>query len=149
MATVTKFNRDMIKKYLDKRDTRYLRDSDGDFRVDFERDEDIGREISIWFMAQGEHAEIYSVLMKSDKRLSKPEWDHTIPVCNTWNLEKRWPKAYLAVKDPEKDTIAEIFLEGQIDLEKGIHLELFEHYTDSILAAGVSFWVWAKTEHGL
>lgn len=149
MPNVQRFDRSMIERYLKQTGYKYLRDSDGDFHVNFHYEEDTGCELSILLCAEGKGSEIYSIRVLSDKRIPKSDWGRAIMLCNTWNKERRWPKAYLHVSDPAKDTVASIVLEQQIDLEKGIHQELLDHLTSSILLGGYVFWQWAHKENGL
>ncbi len=148
MPTVQKFDRSMIERYLKSRNLKYLVDSDGDYRVEFAYDESVGCGLKVLLIAAGPRHQIYQIVVLSDKRIPQKDWARAVMACNTWNKEKRWPKAYLYVADPSKDTVGMIMLEGQIDLEKGIHQELFNDFTDTIIATATSFWKWAHTEQG-
>lgn len=148
MPTVKKFDRSMIENYLKSRNLKYLVDSDDDYRVEFAYSESTGCELTVLLIAAGAKREIYQILVLSDKRIPKKDWGQAIMACNTWNKEKRWPKAYLYVSDPSKDSVGMIMLEGQIDLEKGIHQELFDDFTDTIIVTANSFWEWAHKEQG-
>jgi putative sensory transduction regulator len=149
MPTVETFNRGMIEKYLKANDLRFLKDEDGDFVVDFAYDEDCGCELSFRLLAEGQQSEIYVIRAMADKRIQKADWGRAIMLCNTWNMERRWPRSYLYVRDQSKDTTGGIVLEEQIDLEKGIHQELLDHYTDTVMSAAYSFWQWAHKEQNL
>jgi len=149
MSTVQRFDHTVIEKYLKGRDLKYLRDSEGDYRIDFAYDEDTGCELTVWLIASGQHNEIYEVLVISDKRIPKSDWEKIIMLCNTWNRERRWPKAYLYVRDSATDTIGHIRLEQQIDLEQGIHQELFNDFTNTIILGAFLFWEWAHKEQNL
>ncbi len=149
MPTVQRFDRNMIEKHLKARSVKYLRDSDGDFRIEFAYDEDTGCELTVWLIAAGTQNQIYDVLVVSNKRIPKSDWARAIMVCNTWNKEWRWPTAYLYVSDPSTDTTGTIRLEQQIDLEPGIHQELLGDFTDTIITGAFAFWKWAHKEQGL
>lgn len=149
MTTVQKFDRSMIEKFLKKRDLKYLVDRDGDYRIDFSYDPDIQCELTVWLIAGGSDHDIYNVLITSNKRIAKSDWGRAIFACNTWNKERRWPKAYLDVSDPNKDSWGYIALEHQILLSAGIHQELLDNFTDTVILGGYSFWEWAAKEQGL
>src|SRR5262245_55330367 len=104
MAVVEQFTRPMIEKYLKSVGVRYLMDNDGDFVVQFGYSEAQGCELSFYFIAGGKSNEIYVIRAFSDKRIPRDEWARAVMLCNTWNSERRWPKAYLQVKDPPTDT---------------------------------------------
>ncbi len=149
MAVVEQFDHAMIERYLKTVGMRFLRDEDGDFLVQFGYSEPQGCELSLYFIAGGQKKDIYVLRAFSDKRIAKDEWSRAIMLCNTWNSERRWPKAYLEVKNPATDTFGMILLEEQIDLEKGIHQELFDDFSNTFVVTVGSFWKWAHQEKGL
>lgn len=147
MSTVEKFSPDMIERFLKGRDLKYLKDSDDDFQARF-YDEEGGPELTMWFLSQGTQKEIYCIMTLSDRSIPKSNWGRAVFFCNTWNKEMRWPKAYLQVSDPDSDTTGQIILEGQIDLEQGIHQELFNDFSNLIMGSATSFWERAHKEEG-
>ena len=149
MPTVEKFSQAMLEKYVKARGWKYLRDGDGDFRVDFAYDDSTGCELTLWLIADGRQKEIFYVRVASDKRIPKTDWARAMMICNTWNKDRRWPKAYLNVRNPDTDTTATIALEQHLDCEKGIHQELLEDFANTIWATSISFWEWAHKEQGL
>jgi hypothetical protein len=149
MATVEKFTRPMIERYLRSVGVKFLTDSDGDFVVQFGYSETQGCELSFYFIAGGRENEIYVIRAFSDKRIARDEWARAVMLCNQWNTERRWPKAYLQVKDPASDNYGAILLEEQIDLEKGIHQELLDDFSNTFVVTAGSFWEWAHKEKGL
>jgi len=149
MPTVEKFGSSMLEKYVKKQGWKFLRDSDGDYRVAFSHDDSVGCELTLWLIAGGQKDEILMVLVSSNKRIQKNDWPRVIGLCNTWNRTRRWPKAYLHIEDPAKDVAAEIRLEGQLDLERGVHQELVNDFCDTIWQFSLQFWNWAHKEQGL
>ncbi len=149
MATVQPFTRSMIEKYLKDSELHYLTDTEGDFIVQFAYDKELGGELAVYFIAGGNNHDIYLVRVTSSRPVSKPDWGRAISLCNTWNKDRRWPKAYLRVKDPSSDDVGSIILEEQIDLSVGVHQELVEHFSLTVLAAATQFWKWAHGEFGL
>jgi len=149
MPTVQAFDYSMIERFVRSKNWKFLRDNDGDFRVEFAYDQDTGCEMTVWLMAGGSKHNVYTVLVTADKHIAKSDWGRAIMLCNTWNKEKRWPKAFLHVRDPNSDTIGAIRLEGQIDLEQGIHQELFDDFTLTIISGANTFWEWAHKEQNL
>lgn len=145
MAIVEEFNRTLIDNYLRAKGFRYLRDPDGNFCV-FLSLHDVDYELRAWFEAVGSQEDVYSVAVHSSKRYPKSEWSRCLMLCNTWNRERWWPKAYLNVSDLDADTSGDIRLEGAIELEEGIHQELFEQFTDTIITSALQFWQWEKQQ---
>lgn len=142
MAKVETFGRGMIKRVLDDMKIHYLRDSDEDFVIMFAEDEDAGCELHVFVMAAGSDDEILAIRVLSDAKIKSHDVGLKYRVCNTWNRDKRWPKAYV-------DDDGDFILEEQIDLEKGIHQELLRDYIATTIAAGNKFWEWAHKEQQL
>lgn len=149
MSTVQNFDRSMIERFLRGRNLKYLVDSDGDFVVQFAYDQAIGCALTVHLMASGPREWIYYVMVVSDKRIPKHDWGRAVMLCNTWNKEKRWPKSYLHVADPANDSVGMIRLEEQLDLEKGIHQELLEDFTHTVIVCANMFWEWMHKEQGM
>ena len=149
MPEILTFDHAMIETYLQAREYRYLRDQEGDYRVEFSYNEDRDCALKIWLIVSGTRRQIYHVWIWAEKRIRRDDWDRALRLCNTWNKENRWPKAYLHVNDPATDATGEIRLEENIDLEKGIHQELFDDWTDTAIATASNFWKWIHQEHGL
>ena len=149
MATVQPFTREMIKHYLQSREMKYLTDSDGDFQLGFEVSEITGCRLTIYLWVQGKDLNIYAIKVRTSRDIPEADWGRVTYVCNRWNAEHRWPKAFLDVREVEGAGSGDIVLEQHLDLGPGIHQELFDDLTNTILAAAVSFWVWAHKEHGL
>jgi hypothetical protein len=145
-TSVQKFTRAMIKRYLDTQGLSYLRDTPGDFRVDFAYDDDLGCAISFWLMAVGQREEIFGLEARSTKRFSRDSWDWALFLVNEWNKRMRYPKAYFLVADPETDKTGEIRLEQYLDLERGIHQDLFDSTVYTMMGGATRFWSWLKEQ---
>lgn len=148
MAIVQQFDRQMIQRFLDGMKLHYLRDSDGDFIVQFGFDMDRGNELNVLLTASGSKNDVYSIYVESSNFIDAKDFDRAIRVCNTWNMEKRWPKSYLRIRQDGGRAYGRIMLEGQLDLEHGIHQELFDDFSGTTLAGASAFWMWAHREHG-
>ncbi len=147
MAGVVPFSRGLIERYVQHEELKFLKDSDGDYVIPYGYSDGLGCALRFLLMATGQNEEIYAVVVHSDRRIPREDWGKAILLCNTWNTEKRWPKAYL--KYNEDESTGSIILEEQIDLEDGVHPELFDAYTRRVMACAVSFWEWAHEEQGL
>jgi len=147
MSTVEKFSRLMIEKHLKSHDLKYLTDPDGDFFVHYAYDSEIDCEMTVYLGAEGKNNEIYCIRVSTDRRFGRDQWGPCLIACNTWNEKRRWPKAYLYRREDDEE--AQIMLETQIDLEKGVHQELLDDITMSTVFAGYQFWKWLREEQML
>lgn len=148
MASVQKFSRSMVEQFLRSRNYRFLRDSDDDFVLQFAYDSDADCKLTFYLMLSGKDEQIFTVHARSDKHVPKQEWGRIVMLCNTWNRQKRWPKAYLYVSESNPSpTTGEIFLEEHMDLESGIHQELLDDFTSNTILGSNLFWEWIHKEH--
>lgn len=147
MPTIETFTPAMIEAYAKAKDFAFLKDPQGDYCIEFAQQAECACRLSVWLSATGEQRDVYWVRVTSDTRIAQRDWGRAVLVCNQWNKERRWPKAYLhyAKKSAE---FGDIILEGQLDLETGIHQELFNSYTDTIIGTAFRFWEWAHQEKG-
>ncbi|MCX6741502.1 MAG: YbjN domain-containing protein [Candidatus Parcubacteria bacterium] len=146
MMEVKPFNREMIEAFLKSNDLPYDVDEDGDISFGFSGDEKTGCAMRIWLMVAGENKDVYDLRIYADRTFPKEEWSKAVMACNEWNDAKRWPKAYFHVSDP--DTEGQVDCEGDIDLEAGIHQELFDDFSLTIITRAQAFWEWMHSEKG-
>lgn len=143
---VQPFTRAMIRRYLETAKLSYLRDGDGDFRVDFAHDDDLECSVSFWLTASGGHDEIFGVEARSTRRFTREMWEWCLYVSNEWNMEMRYPKAYFYTTDADTAKTGEIRLEHYTDLEEGVHQELLDNLTAGVMRGSMRFWTWLSEQ---
>lgn len=148
MASVETFSSEMLEKYLSSRRLAYQRDQDEDYRVSFEFDDELGCALDMWFLLGGRDRQILAVRAVGQRPITRAEFASVLELCNEWNSDRRWPKAYLYRRSPDEAEGA-IYLEENIDLAPGIHQELLDDWLDTVRSASVQFWIWAHSEKGL
>ena len=113
---VRPFDRDMVRDHLDRNGLKFFVDQDGDYRVDFSAFSDAGYEITIWLTAEGTNEDIFVIrALAPNVSVPKTIWLDVMQACNTWNMEKRYPKAFLFLPPDSDDLYGAIHLEGQPD----------------------------------
>lgn len=145
---VKAFNREMIETFLKSNELTFDLDPDGNISFGFPEDEKTGCALQIWLIVAGENEDVYDIRIYSDRKIAKKDWSEAIIACNEWNDIKRWPKAYFHISDPDSDTEGRVVCEGDIDLQAGIHQELFDDFTLTIITRAQAFWEWMHTEKG-
>ena len=146
MAAVQKFDRKMIEKFMQSHQLRYLVDSDGIYILEIDYNEKMGCAIKTFLSVEGNNKDRYRIYSVSDRRISKSEWGQAALLCNTWNMERSYQKAYLRLRD--NDSFGIIVLESSIDLEQGIHQELLDDFTMIAISGALVFWEWIHKERG-
>ncbi|MCS6802126.1 MAG: YbjN domain-containing protein [Chloroflexota bacterium] len=148
MASVETFSPAMLETYFRSRRLAYQRDADGDYRVAFAYDEELGCALDCWFLIGGRDRQILAFRAVGLRPIPRSEFSRVIELCNEWNRDRRWPKAYLYARAPD-DPEGAIYLEENIDLAPGIHQDLLDDWLDTMRSAAVEFWIWAHREKGL
>lgn len=137
----SKFSRAMIETFIQTKSLPYHTDNDGDICLELIEETTYGCKLSAYCLALGPKQNIYCVRVVSNKPIPQLEWGRAILLCNSWNRDNRWPKAYLNYINMDS-AVGEIILEGQIDLEHGISVEQFADFTDGQIATALQFWTW-------
>ncbi len=139
------FDRDMIKEHLDTREMSYDTDDDGDFQFGLKVSEDEdGITLAIFLGAEGTNGDICVVRAIGMAAIPREMWMPVMSACNQWNLERRYPKAYLAVGgDPSSpEAQGEVHLESQFPLGAGVTQPLVDDLISETLSSALAFWQW-------
>jgi hypothetical protein len=130
------FTREMIAAHLRDHATHFLRDEDGDFRVELNLPDGGGRMV-LWFLADGKDGKIYHVHAHPPEGQCPSTRTEALERCNAWNRQHRWPKA--CVMDGA-DSAWRIVLGADIDLSPGITRSLFDTFTERTVGSMMEFW---------
>jgi Putative bacterial sensory transduction regulator len=128
---IEKFELALIERFLRDERLAYFVDRDGDFHVDFNRD-DNGRSTTVDLLVDGLDRDVYVVRAISSVVLPPTLRARADQFTMEWNRTKRWPKAFTVV-----DADAGIHLIGESSwvLRSGIHWPLFRELTITALSA--------------
>jgi Putative bacterial sensory transduction regulator len=150
MAIVDSFNVLMIERFIKSNGWGYSVDRDGDLKIEFKYDDEIGSEMTFHFILGGQNKSIYTLRSVTNKFVPKNNLGQALIICNLWNRDHRWPNAYLYYENESNDSRAGfMILERHLNLEVGIHQELFDTITDDTLSAAYLFWKKVYQEYGL
>ena len=145
---ITPFERSMIKDHLDRFDLKSTVDADGDFRVEFAASEETGVDITFWLTAEGTNEDIFVVRAIGNVAVPKTIWPQVVWACNQWNLEKRYPKAYLMLPPNTDELFGQVHLEGQFPLSAGVTQPILDEFLTTIISTSFAFWEWVA-ENGV
>jgi hypothetical protein len=96
----------------------WLRDHGYSYFVD--NDGDVGglwRGRLFYFFCFGEHGEIFQVRGQWNRQFAIERLTEVLEICNAWNGDRLWPKAYVRVRD---DGTVHVTCEVATDLEHGV-----------------------------
>lgn len=101
---------DRLKSWFRRHDYMYFVDSDGDVGG-------LWRGRLFYFFLFGERHEILQVRGHWNREIAIERLTEVLEVCNDWNAERIWPKAYVRVRD---DGMVHVTCEVATDLEHGV-----------------------------
>jgi hypothetical protein len=141
-AGITPLSREMIKDHLERNDLKFMIDQDGDFRVDFAAFADGAPETTVWITIEGANEDIFVIRVIGQKAVAKTMWPQLVAACNQWNMEKRYPKAFLFIPSDTSELFGQIHLEGQFPLAAGVTQPQLDEFISTVIGTGFSFWQW-------
>jgi hypothetical protein len=136
-SVVRPFGRDMIAHFVELHRLNYLTDSDGDFWIRYAYDPAIDGQLQIYIGAEGDDHNILVCRCEISRTFEPEGIADLLKVCNTWNEEKRWPKAFVS---PDRTERLAVFLESQYALHRGAFDALVEDTIETFIAGSVQFW---------
>lgn len=142
MPTVQPFTDDMLMDYLKQNDIGFEVDEEGNLSLDFADQFPEVCPIDVWLVTDRDEGVLFKVFGFVDVSIPEVAWDSAIGLCNAWNGESPWPKAYLLATEAGTGD-AFIHLERYIDLTAGIHAELLDDFISQTIGAIVGFAEWA------
>lgn len=137
----------MVEAALQSLEVRYLKDSDGDLMIQFGYDPDIDCSSDAWLSAEGEDNNIFALRIQTDKRFTRNDIGRLLLICNTWNVDNRWPRAQVLFGDDNPSIF--VRLDYHVPLRAGVHQVLVADLVRLMAFGGYYFWKWARSEHGI
>ena len=146
-----------IERALKQRGWHVWRHEKDILMVQFNYDRETDRETRIVFFVQGKARDIFRLYWISDRRVDAERFDQAFRLCNHWNDNYRWPRAYVEMPPTKEDEAEDtpepesglLVLDWQLPLGAGIHQALFDDMLGAVISAGWDFWRMAHSEHGL
>jgi hypothetical protein len=148
MNTAQRLDGDMIEAYLKSKGWQYSKKDDEHFVMVGSYQDQCGCNLTFRLLIEGSDKDLYVIRVIADKAIPRSRWGRAMVLCNDWNNDKRWPRAYLNRQDYSADTTNYIILDGHIDVSKGIHQELFNDFSDWLITGSIDFWERAHKERG-
>jgi len=149
MGFVEPFSHAMIETFLEADGLHYLRDQDGDFIVQFGYDEEIDGHPRFLLAVAGDESEQFCLRGDTLRRVPRPDWDHTLRLCNEWNAHYKMPKVYFEVDDPNASSTGRVVCEQWLDLEVGAQQDQINHFASTFFSACFGFWRWLGRQDAL
>jgi Putative bacterial sensory transduction regulator len=134
----------MLREHLVTREMEFDTDSDGDFQFGLKANDEDELTLAVFLGAEGTNEDILVVRGIGMAAIPREMWMPVMSACNQWNLERRYPKAYLAVQgDPSlPESQGEVHLESQFPLGAGVTQPLVDDLVTETISSALAFWQW-------
>ena len=99
-----------IQAWCEDEDFTYFIDSEGDLGG-------FWNSRLFYFIVFGEHQEVLQVRARWNREVNIERLEEILDLCNAWNTERIWPKAYVRVLD---NGSVNVMAESSHDLEQGV-----------------------------
>jgi len=103
-------SRERIVEWCSREDFTYFVDSEGDLGG-------FWNNRLFYFLVFGENAEVLQVRARWNREVNIERLEEILDLCNAWNAERVWPKAYVRVLD---NGTVNVMAESSHDLEQGV-----------------------------
>lgn len=136
MATTEPLTRSLVIDALMRDEIRHRVDDDGDIRITIVRQK--GKDVSIYIFNPDTDGYFLSLLTMTPRFFTAAEMPQLVEFCNTWNREKRMPRAY--VTGPDSDGDYTVKLDLHVRCENGTHTGFLQENILFYLSSSLAFW---------
>lgn len=145
---VLPFTFDTIKRFLADRGYNYWEAHWKAVQVFFRYSAESDRVLRLVLAVEGKRETVLAMRWTGDRRVDAERFPEALRLCNAWNQDCRWPRAFLEIPRTEpregeegrEAASALLVLDLQLFLEQGIHQELFNSLVRDAIATGWEFW---------
>ena len=153
METVQPFTLETIERHLKGKDISYWKTDREICLVFLGYDKVSDRGIRAMHFVEGRQNTVYRLRIVADRRVDAKDYPKAHELCDKWNANYRWPRAYLEIgapdeKDGEPDS-GVLAMDYQLLLDKGIHQALFDDLVSDAIATSWAFWKMAREKFNL
>lgn len=141
---VQAFDRGMVECFLEGRGYSFEKSGDAVFIATL-RDDDL-QDVYFKLRISFDRYNTYMIKMVGSRMFPVNHHARMMMLCNTWNVQRIYPKAYAFSDSRLTEPVVAIILERVISLETGIHQRLLNHFTDQTISGAIEFWRWATKE---
>lgn len=129
-----------IERLLERRKCRVFRDQQaGGLMTYWGWDATLGTEVKV-FINVGAEGEVLRISATADRpACGRRRWAELLRICNEWNNEVRWPRAYLNTGRHQGKDFGWVETSVDIPISTGIHPAFVEDLLDRVIPANLRF----------
>lgn len=138
MTYVESFDPAMIETAARALGLNYATEPDGYLVACFAAEE-LGMSLILEATAEA-NSRVCAVRIRGGRYLERDDWPRTLGLINRWNVEHRWPRAY--VDNQSGGQCAAVVCDAQLPVSQGVHQELINELLANTLECTFRFWTW-------
>jgi hypothetical protein len=150
---VQPFTPETIERHLRGRELACWKTDGKGFMVFMGYDKDSDRCVRIMHFVEGRQDTVYRLRVVADRRVDAADFAKAHELCNRWNENYRWPRAFLEIPTLDEGDGAPgsglLVMDYQLQLGKGVHQALFDDMVGSAIGASFDFWKLAREAYSL
>lgn len=136
----------LIREVLDSRGLHLFADHKGDFMTFWGYEPEIGTEVKIWFKLDGDDEDVYRVSATGDRPVPREAWNDVTLMCNAWNSEHRWPKAFVITLEQDSASVGFVELSAEIPVKHGASPRMLDDFTGRVVHGTFEFFRWFREQ---
>ncbi|MFT4038313.1 MAG: YbjN domain-containing protein [Thermomicrobiales bacterium] len=136
MAIVAPISLSLVGSALDAGGIRHVPDDDGDLKITFSREK--GKDVTYFVFGSATEQGFLSSLALVHRYFKEDREAYLIRFCNTWNRERRMPRAY--VVGPDDDGDYTVRLDMQILCSTGVTEDFVLENLTFFITGAILFW---------
>jgi hypothetical protein len=151
------FTVDTVIRYLRSTGRPFWESGSDSFTCTYDYDEASDRCCQAFFSVEGRDQGTFCVRWTSDRRVQADHFTRAFRLCNEWNADWRWPRAFVDIprRDPSREgrsvppASGVLTLDYQLYLSQRIHQGLFDSFLSTVQDTSWAFWKLAHQEFNL
>jgi hypothetical protein len=151
------FTVDTIIRYLRNTGRPFWECGASIYTCTYDYDEASDRCCQVFFSVEGRDGGTFCARWTSDRRVQADHFPRAFRLCNEWNADWRWPRAFVDIphRDPSREgrggppASGVLTLDYQLYLARRIHQGLFDSMLATVQETSWAFWKLAHREFNL
>jgi hypothetical protein len=137
---------ELTRRALDALGIPNSRDEDGDWFTVIHSG-DSRSDLQCFFIVYGENRKLFQLVCLFDARIPKRKWGAALQLCNAYNTEARFGRAFLRIQEGQEE--APLRFDAVIDCTDGVSQQFLQTLINSHLASACMFYNMAHEDKAL
>lgn len=129
-----------LTRCLDRLDVCYQRESNHLITATWEPDPGTEDLVKMTLSLEGDGHTVLVLTSRIDRDIPEDRLEKALEVCNKWNCERRWPRAFMHPMAGQGPGLCRVALDVHLHLSNGIHDEFLESLIRDFISGSAECW---------